>query len=250
MEKRRRFRPRPDLLEGRRLLAVTPAGVAITATEDQLFVGLVATFTANDPSPQSEDNYSATIDWGDGRTSEGFVIADPDVPGQFGVGDEHTYAETGTYSVTVTINDLVDGTSSTINSTAVVIAPPPLTATSRTVNPTEGTPLTDVVTTFTDAAPNGTAGDYSATIDWGDGHTTYGTITGNPRGGFNVTGTNTYADPGPYPVNVVIRSDRDGRVASADSLAVVADAPLLAVPAAVVANEGEPLDGAILATFT
>jgi hypothetical protein len=68
-----------------------------------------------------------------------------------------------------------------------------------------GQTFTGVVATFNDQDPNGNAKDYTATINWGDGHLTNGTITAtNPPGGFNVTGTNTYASLGTFPVNVDI----------------------------------------------
>ena len=35
---------------------------------------------------------------------------------------------------------------------------------------TTGVPFNGVVATFSDADPNGTASDYTATIVWGDGH--------------------------------------------------------------------------------
>jgi hypothetical protein len=45
-----------------------------------------------------------------------------------------------------------------------------------TVSPTVGVPFTGVVATFSDADPNGNARDYTATINWGDGHFSNGTI--------------------------------------------------------------------------
>jgi hypothetical protein len=71
-----------------------------------------------------------------------------------------------------------------------------------TVNPTAGVSFTGVVATFSDQDPNGNAKDFTATINWGDGHSTNGTITKNAQGGFNVAGTNLYARPGLFPINV------------------------------------------------
>ena len=53
------------------------------------------------------------------------------------------------------------------------------------------------VATFTDANPNATVSDFTATITWGDGSTSAGTVvaTGN---GFAVNGAHTYADEGSY----------------------------------------------------
>src|SRR5262249_33756815 len=64
--------------------------------------------------------------------------------------------------------------------------------------------FTGVVASFSDLDPNGNAKDFTATINWGDGHSTNGTITKNAQGGFDVSGTNTYARPGLFPINVDI----------------------------------------------
>ena len=243
-----------EMLEGRCLLAVTNLQIAnqflnSPPIEGQAFSGLVATFTSNDPSPQDPGNYSATIVWGDGAVTGGSVTADPNVAGQFDVNGANTYLEEGTYPVSVTVSDSVDGTSSSTPDTTVDVPDAPLAATPRTVHPTEGAAFTDIIATFTDADPNGTVSDYTATIDWGDGHTSFGTVTANSSGGFNVTGTNTYAKPGSFPVMVVI-NDVGGSSATANSTAIVADAPLLTVPTAIAATEGRPLTNVPVATFT
>jgi hypothetical protein len=67
-----------------------------------------------------------------------------------------------------------------------------------------GTAFTGVVATFSDADPNANAKDFTATINWGDGHLTNGTVTANAAGGFDVSGTNTYAKAGKFPINVDI----------------------------------------------
>src|SRR5207302_9699228 len=54
------------------------------------------------------------------------------------------------------------------------------------------------------------AGDFSASIDWGDGTTTVGTVTGG-NGSFTVSanGANghTYADEGTQKITVTVRSE-------------------------------------------
>ena len=70
------------------------------------------------------------------------------------------------------------------------------------VNAQAGTPFTGVVATFSDSDPAGNAKDYTATINWGDGHSSVGSFTKNAAGGFDVTGTNTYANGGTFPINV------------------------------------------------
>jgi hypothetical protein len=65
-----------------------------------------------------------------------------------------------------------------------------------------GVPFTGVVATFNDQDPLGNAKDFTATINWGDGHLTNGTITADGHGGFSVSGTNTYKSLGLFPINV------------------------------------------------
>jgi hypothetical protein len=77
--------------------------------------------------------------------------------------------------------------------------PPP-----RTISPKAGVAFTGVVATFFDSDPKGNAKDFTATISWGDGHQSPGTITVNPSGGFNVSGTNTYAHTGVFHINVAV----------------------------------------------
>jgi hypothetical protein len=65
-----------------------------------------------------------------------------------------------------------------------------------------GRTFSGVVATFSDADPNGNARDFTATINWGDGHLTNGTIAADGKGGFTVSGTNTYTTAGQFPVSV------------------------------------------------
>ena len=69
---------------------------------------------------------------------------------------------------------------------------------------TAGLRFNGIVATFTDLDPNGIRRNFTATIDWGDGHFTPGSITLNASGGFDVQGGNTYANGGNFPVTVEI----------------------------------------------
>jgi hypothetical protein len=88
------------------------------------------------------------------------------------------------------------------------------------VSPVAGAPFSGVVATFTDADPGGTVSDYSAPIAWGDDSTAAGTIAANGQGGFTVSGSTTYANPGPYTVYVTIY-DAGGAAAAVSSPATV-----------------------------
>jgi hypothetical protein len=89
---------------------------------------------------------------------------------------------------------------------------------------TSATPASGVVTTFTDAKPGGTSADYSATIDWGDGTTTQGAISGPSTGAGprQVSGTHTYYEDFNYTVKTTIR-DRGGAQTTVSSIAFIDD---------------------------
>lgn len=66
--------------------------------------------------------------------------------------------------------------------------------------------LGGTVATFTDANPNGTPSEFSATINWGDGKTSAGTIT-ESAGIFYVNGTHTYSSTNDFAIKVNISED-------------------------------------------
>ena len=111
----------------------------------------------------------------------------------------------------------------------------PITGTSRTVNALPGVPLQDaVVATFTDGDPDGSADDFTASIDWGDGTVDQtGDDGGNDvvvrpsadqPGVFEVVGTHTYANGAVgLPVFVTVLGD-DGAQIRVQSVADVQSA--------------------------
>src|SRR5207247_10407796 len=94
---------------------------------------------------------------------------------------------------------------------------------------TERSAYTAHFPTFTNTGyPDNTASDFTATIDWGDGTTTSGTVSGG-SGTFTVSGNHTYADEGNYDTTVVIADDAPGTAnATASGTASVAEGDVLA----------------------
>lgn len=91
----------------------------------------------------------------------------------------------------------------------------------QSIQATAGQPFSGVLASFTDANPNATTADYSATIDWGDGTTSQvgaGAFTTNNRGGFDLTAGHDFAAAGSYTVHVTI-TDAGG--SSVDAFSVV-----------------------------
>jgi hypothetical protein len=220
--------------------ALTATGTTLSATEGVAYTGVVGTFSDGNPAA-SAGTFQATITWGDGSTSSGTINAASS--GGFQVAGMHTYAAEGLYTFSVSIDD--QGGSKALASGPATVAGP-LTATGATLATTEGAVLKGVVATFTDTNSHVTAGDFKATIYWGDGSASTGIIT-RRGGGFQVTGTHTYAEEGVYAASVSIRGQR-GDTAVASSSMTVADAALRAVGIRLHATEGVTFAG-VVATF-
>jgi hypothetical protein len=144
--------------------------------------------------------------------------------------------------------------------------------------PTEGELLNNVsVATFTDPAGPGAAGDYDATIQWGDGSITLGTVSGPDGGGvFTVRGSHTYSEessahhPGsnPYVLTVAVTKKTDltievvangipstpeafGPTGHDDANVTVSDSAVIAAGGqALTPVEGASTGSVLVATFT
>lgn len=134
------------------------------------------------------------------------------------LGTAQIYNFDGTTFSSSTVNNPASGANLVATDDFVYSEPLPLPQT--VVNATAATSFTTVAGTFFDTDPNGNARDFTATIDWGDGHASAGTITAGASGGFNVTGTNTYANPGTYQITVVVQ-DFAGSSVTLHSKAVI-----------------------------
>ena len=204
-------------------------GAKFTGQEGVASPVQVATFVDADPVPHDGSHYTVSIAWGDGTSSAGTVI--PDGQGGYLVYGAHAYAA-GSFVDKVTITDAVGpGTpggaqSTTINGVAT-ISPSPLTATPAIISASAGSTFFGLIATFTTSATNLTAASFTAEITWGDGSTSAGTIQADPAGGFEVIGANTYADTGFYPVGVTITS-KSGAQTTTTSDANVSAAPITA----------------------
>jgi len=234
-------------------LAVTV--LPITPTEGIAATGTVATFTTTYLANVAAD-FSATITWGDGTTTTGTITGGN---GNFTVSavgaNGHIYADENTYSLSVTVKDDAPGTATATGSANITVQEgDTLAVTAVPFAPTEGIAVTGTVATFTTTYLANVAGDFSATINWGDGTSTTGTISGG-NGNFTVTAVgaagHTYADEGVNNVTVTIKDDAPGTAtASANFAVTVAEGDVLAAsPGTVSLIEGTPATGT-LATFT
>jgi hypothetical protein len=124
-----------------------------------------------------------------------------------------------------------------------------ITVTGKTIAPTEGTAFTGSVATFTDTTAGAVPSNYNATITWGDGHTSSGTIASAGSGTFDVTGTNNYGQNGSFTTGIAIAA-KDGRNASGQGSANVADGANIGNSVAITVAPGETVLNALVATFT
>ncbi len=238
-----------NVMDADDLLAGPPSPIPLSPIEGASFSGLVATFGDAYPGNVASD-FTATIDWGDGTTTAGTVTSPS--AGLYDVSGSHTYAEDGPYSATVTLTDGGGPTNPPgIAPVTVEVSDAPLTAAGTTLSSTSGQPLSATVATFTDADPGGVASDYTATIAWGDGATSAGTISAGSGSGFDVSGTHTYSSPGAETATITIQ-DAGGSSTTASTAVTVAAAPVapeivLRLTKGVASSEAGPFSSSLTA---
>lgn len=228
--------------------AVAPAasqaavtGRSITATAGQPFSGIVADFSDANSAPPSM--YSATIDWGDGTAPTPGTISCECAPGPapYHVSGTHTYAQPGTYTITIVLsaNQVPQGTATG----SAQVAPPPSSPPPGNPPPNEppppaATPGAPAGTSFSPTVGKAWTGDvatvpapgpadsYTAKVTWGDGTVTPGTVSGG-GGTLTISGTHTYAIPGPHQVLVEVdpKGGAPGSVGSANAFVRSANPP-------------------------
>ncbi len=137
------------------------------------FTGTVATLT-DLPSGDIASDFDVKIDWGDGTTSGGTLQTTS--AGHFDVRGTHTWAPTGNKSVKVTVTEhgSVFGQGQTLNIGS-------------------NTNFSGTVAQLQLPIPGSAPGDYVATIDWGDGTTSTGTLTLQSDGSVILSGSHTFA---------------------------------------------------------
>jgi photosystem II stability/assembly factor-like uncharacterized protein len=170
--------------------------------------------------------YTATIDWGDGTgttTVSGSGIVDLG-SGFYGIDASHTYSDEGAFKMSISVTSTAGSSGTATSSTSVGDAP--LSAVPTAFTPTEGTKFSGAVGSFLDGNATAPVSDFTATIDWGDGKVTSGTVTALGGGVYSVSGTNTYKDAGSYPVSISV-TDVGGSRTTVSSTGSVQDAPLV-----------------------
>ncbi len=166
---------------------------------------------------------TATIDWGDGAApSPGTISPTAVAADTYSITGTHTYAEEGSYKVTVTVDDL-DGTT-TIEGVATV-ADASLSASPVVLTLQEGRPFAEMVATLSDANTNAGASDFTATIDWGDKQAGVGAVEALGDGRFAVVGRHSYPHRGTYVVSVQIADAGGSTTSTRSTVTIVAGKP-------------------------
>lgn len=187
---------------------------------------VVATFT--DPlGPEPVESYVAVINWGDNTPDTTVTPSFNGSTGVFTITSTHRYGEDGTYPITITVT--TGGTNTAIGSATALVTPQPVTPATVAIQTTAGVQFSGVVASFTDAGDNPQPGDFTGTIDWGNGTTTAITQivrdANNPKL-FQAFGTITYTETPAQPNNVTVTILNKGIVpATVVSTATVANVP-------------------------
>jgi large repetitive protein len=252
-------------------VAVTNVAPSMSATGDQsviegglLSVPNIVTFSDPgfnnpvNPNGASVESFTYSINWGDGTSAEsGSVPAGNVTNGGVGLlttgflNGSHTYADNGTYTVSITItDDDLQATSKTFQVTVGNAAPSLAVAGNQTT--TEGATLSlPNVATWTDAGfdnpanpnsqPNGSRESFAYSINWGDGTVAdAGTVPtanvttgspGTPTAGF-LNAAHTFAENGTYTVTVTLTDDDGAAVNKSFTVTVGNAAPVLSKVAA------------------
>ena len=178
----------------------TAAGTAQVGNVDAGILNILtaAHFVSSDGS-LAAGAYTALITWGDGGSSSGTVtVAGAAVT----VTGPHTYALDGAYTLTVAVTDTA-GDSFSQSQAVVVVAPPVTVYGESVVADSTGAVSSQAVAVFHDLDLNDLAGAFTATINWGDGTTNTGTVSGS-GGDFVVFGGHTYTTPGVHTMQVIV----------------------------------------------
>jgi PKD repeat protein len=189
----------------------TIVDLQVTSPVDE---GSVASLTAAFTDPGVFDLHTATVDWGDGSDP---IAADVD-PLARTVAAEHVYADDDTYTVTLTVCDVLLPDACDVATFEVVVenAAPTITALSAPAA-TAPDSLVEIKVEFTDP---GVRDAHTATVDWGDG--TALAELGDVDSPF--VATHVYETPGPFTITVCV-IDNGGLFDCAEVTILVTDGP-------------------------
>jgi PKD repeat protein len=209
---------------------VNNANPVVTAPSDQSGTeGTNATFNLGSFTDlgANDDPWTVDVTWGDSG-SDSFTTAT-----QGALSFDHSYADNGTYDVSVTVTDKDGGVSNTITFQIVIGNAAPVLTGPADQGGTEGTAAPFNLGNFTDLGVDDDP--WTVDITWGDS----GTDSFDVATPGALSHSHTYTDNGTYTVNVTV-TDEDGAVSNTATFQVVVDNanPVLTGPADQGGTEG------------
>lgn len=204
-------------------LALAPRAVGATAGVER--ADNVARLTDADPTAAAAD-YRVTIEWGDGQSSGGRLVANGD---GFDVVGTHTYAATGTFTIRTTV-EKVNGVQASTTSSARVVDKPDfaVSLSPGSSSVTQGQSARYTVTVTPLAGFDGTV---SLSLAGASG--TYAPTAFSAPGSSQLTVTTSASTaPGSYPLTITATSGALSRTATA-TLTVAKAAPSVVAKLAV-----------------
>jgi hypothetical protein len=220
-------------------------GSGVSAVEGTSTNGAVLSYFTDTAAPGT---YSVgSINWGDGTALDTTSGQITQTGSTWKVTGSHTFAAAGMYTATIVVNKTGGG--SIVLTTTVTVADAALTPTNATFSGSEGTALNNVtVASLTDAnSYSSQAADFTATITWGDGTVSSGTVTGS-SGSYHVSGSHTYLNAGTFSPNVIINDKGGFRTSVTDTATITGALALQTVSFS--ATEGAGTGTVTVATFT
>jgi hypothetical protein len=197
---------------------IVSAGASLTGVEGQ-DIGALTLATFRDlGGAESSSDYTAAVDWGDRTgldTTTPVIAANPD--GTFSVLGHHTYAEESgpehpgstPYEIAVTIGHESAPVATAADTATIAEAVLQITSGNLAIAAVEGRDTGQVtLARFTDPAGLEVPGDYTPSVDWGDGtplDTTTPGVVDDHDGTYSVQADHTYVEEGgSYTITVTI----------------------------------------------
>ena len=179
------------------------ASAPLSSVENTRTDFTLATFT--DPTPDGLGKYLATVNWGDG-TSSNATVSHGATPNTFVVTASHKFVEEGSYLVTVSV---AHGIAPTVSTTLQATVSDPNVIAMGGLMLTDARNSTQALTLAYFVDPAGhedptVPGVYVVSINWGDGSVSKGTVTYRGNEVFAVTGSHPYKNSGKFNVTVSI----------------------------------------------
>jgi PKD repeat protein len=172
--------------------------------------GVSVTANVGDP-----DGDAVKVEWD--FNADGVVdFTDNDVAASSSVSHSWTYADNGTATVLVTVTDPSGATATASADITSNNVSPSISSFSATTDPVHVGNAANANATFTDP---GTSDTHTASINWGDGTTSAGSVS-ETNGSGSISASHSYAAAGLYTVSITL-VDKDGGSAVASTQYVI-----------------------------